>query len=421
MSLMKYDNAMANRCTLVRITRFIAYATCIVISVCGGVPSASGEGLRDIRGRYNFNIDTEQISISGVSAGGWIANQFHIAHSEMVIGAGILAAGPYHCAGSSSIYDACLYQIGLPHDACESIYYCSSFARANFGILGVYLGPPNLESSIRSTLAEASNGTIAPLEKLRGDRVWLFSGTKDRMVPTEVVRSLQQYYLTIFQRPEVRNPESNVYLQINADGEEAEHGMIVDDPSNPKKCDSFGEPFINNCNYDAVGKFLKFIYAPYAPALIEPQQGVWDRSALLEFDQTAFFDASDESTSMNQFAHIFVPKACQQGARCRLHVAFHGCLQDQQHIKEECEEKSECPVYFFFRDAGYNEWADANNIVVLYPQNAKWGNTFEGMKNPGSCWDWWGYSGPDYFRRTGKQISAVKKMVDCVTGMGSCP
>ena len=32
--------------------------------------------------------------------------------------------------------------------------------------------------------------------------------------------------------------------------------------------------------------------------------------------------------------------------------------------------------------------------------------------NPKGCWDWWGYSGPDYFRREGQQMQAVHGMIE---------
>ena len=35
--------------------------------------------------------------------------------------------------------------------------------------------------------------------------------------------------------------------------------------------------------------------------------------------------------------------------------------------------------------SGYLEVAEANNIVVLFPQAIKT------LDNPNGCWDWWGY------------------------------
>jgi poly(3-hydroxybutyrate) depolymerase len=38
------------------------------------------------------------ITVSGISGGAFMAVQFHIAHSSIVSGAGIVAGGPYYCA-----------------------------------------------------------------------------------------------------------------------------------------------------------------------------------------------------------------------------------------------------------------------------------------------------------------------------------
>src|SRR5512147_867029 len=45
-----------------------------------------------------LNIDPQQISVSGISSGGFMAHQFHIAHSANIMGTGIVAGGPYGCS-----------------------------------------------------------------------------------------------------------------------------------------------------------------------------------------------------------------------------------------------------------------------------------------------------------------------------------
>ena len=40
-------------------------------------------------------------SVSGISSGGFMAVQFHVAHSRIVRGAGVIAGGPYYCAEGS--------------------------------------------------------------------------------------------------------------------------------------------------------------------------------------------------------------------------------------------------------------------------------------------------------------------------------
>ena len=60
------------------------------------------------------NVDVSQISVSGISSGGFMAHQFHVAHSEHIMGAGIVAGGPYYCARGSML---------------DAVTRCSSFAK----------------------------------------------------------------------------------------------------------------------------------------------------------------------------------------------------------------------------------------------------------------------------------------------------
>jgi poly(3-hydroxybutyrate) depolymerase len=77
-------------------------------------------------------------------------------------------------------------------------------------------------------------------------------------------------------------------------------------------------------------------------------------------------------------------------------------------------------LLLFHADAGYNEWAEAHGLLVLYPQTTAWGAANDIGKNPRGCWDWWGYSGSDYFRKSGPQIRAVDAMVRCLRSNGPC-
>lgn len=82
----------------------------------------------------------------------------------------------------------------------------------------------------------------------------------------------------------------------------------------------------------------------------------------------------------------------------QLHIALHGCQQNTSDVKLE-----------FVQNAGNNHWAEANNIVVIYPQTGK------GSTN--SCWDWWGYDSATYAKKSGPQMMAIKDMVDRVTSI----
>ena len=47
-----------------------------------------------------YGIDIHQTSVSGVSSGGAMAVQMHVAHSSIMRGVGVIAGVGYDCAGS---------------------------------------------------------------------------------------------------------------------------------------------------------------------------------------------------------------------------------------------------------------------------------------------------------------------------------
>jgi poly(3-hydroxybutyrate) depolymerase len=72
---------------------------------------------------------------------------------------------------------------------------------------------------------------------------------------------------------------------------------------------------------------------------------------------------ASQNASMARVGYVFIPKTCEEGRPCRLHVAFHGCLQGGT-----TDTRSGHSGNLFAKYAGYNEWAKANDIIVLYPQ-----------------------------------------------------
>ncbi len=67
----------------------------------------------------------------------------------------------------------------------------------------------------------------------------------------------------------------------------------------------------------------------------------------------------------------------------------------------------------FIKGAGYNEWAESNNIVVFYPQVKS--SQFAPL-NPKGCWDWWGYTTENYANNKGPQMNAINKLIQYISG-----
>lgn len=315
-------------------------------------------------------IEAGGITLSGVSSGANIAQQLHVAHSARISGVGLLAASPYHCAGS-----------GYPFNLLRTTNTCMDAPD-----LVPFRGPPDVEDSIASTEEEARRGRIDDPANLRDDRVWLFAGRSDEQVPASIAAVVRQYY-------ERFGRAANIAM---VGGVGAGHAMVTQDFGND--CATSKSPFINDCDFDAAGAMLQHLYGPLQPPKGEAA------GRLQRFDQTAF-DPEAEENGLAGEGYLFVPKACADGGPCRLHVAFHGCQQSAVRIGQA-----------FVEGAGYNAWAAANRIVVLYPQAAPlryrvlWVFPLP-WPNPLGCWDWWGFTGADFHVRSGPQIEAVDAMI----------
>jgi hypothetical protein len=119
--------------------------------------------------------------------------------------------------------------------------------------------------------------------------------------------------------------------------------------------------------------------------------------AVIDFDQNEFAPGGNAAAiSMDQTGYAFVPVECAQGQPCGLILALHACLQYHGAVGSA-----------FIDDAGINQWADTNRIVVLYPQTIATNDS-----NPEGCWNWWGYlNDSDYAQKSGPQMQALYGMV----------
>jgi hypothetical protein len=223
----------------------------------------------------------------------------------------------------------------------------------------------------------AGTGRIDALDNLGSDRVWLFHGKLDQVVNEDVVRAVKDWYGQI--APDVQ--------PVLVDSVEVAHGMPTLDKG--VACNEMAPPFLNSCGYDAAGALL----AELDPALSERTTATGE---LLQLDQPGF-----DGAEMLPKAYLYVPAACAANEACGIHVVFHGCLQSSEFVGET-----------FARDAGYNEWAESNHLLVLYPQVA---SSKMAPLNPRGCWDWWGYTGENYATRSGVQVATVMAMIDALS------
>ena len=318
----------------------------------------------------------DQTSVSGLSSGGFMAAQIHVAYSASLMGAGVVAGGPWNCAQSlpenpfippiTNAITTCMNPCKYYGDDCPSAVLPHSTYLAALAKDEVVLG------------------NIDPVKNLTGDRVYIFSGQSDETVITNVVEQTAQLYRKLGIAEDAIRFDASV---------NAGHAFITANP-NDAACDLTQAPYINNCGFWQSAQLLAHIYGELNTA-VEPKP-----DNLIAFNQLAFVEG--QSTSMDETAYVYVPDDCREGG-CKVHVAIHGCLQGAEVIGTE-----------YITQTAYNHVAENNRMIVLYPQVHP--SKLSPM-NPQGCWDFWGYTTNNlppytYFKKAAPQMKAIMDMVE---------
>src|SRR3989344_1684564 len=166
-----------------------------------------------------LKIDKTQTTVSGLSSGGFMAVQLHVAYSATFAkGVGVVAGGPFYCAEGSVV-------------------------NATGRCMASPTGIPT-STLVNTTNTWAGQGVIDPVANLQNSKVYLFSGTLDSVVKTGVMDALRTYYNSFV-------PAANVVYKKDI---ASEHAMVTDDYGNG--CSTKGAPYIRDCNFDLGGAML---------------------------------------------------------------------------------------------------------------------------------------------------------------------
>ena len=185
------------------------------------------------------------MTVSGVSAGAYMAVQTHVALSDRIAGVGAVAGGPYHCAAGS---------------VSNALGRCMS---------GQDLDTTSLVSYARETSAA---GKIAATDNLQSSKVWIFRSPKDVVVGQKVALSLRDFYSEFMSADDIHF----------VDNVEAAHGWPTLDAGHD--CLQLGGDFINACDFDTAGALLNHVYEVLAPRVAE-----LDGEVVRNIDLSAYF------------------------------------------------------------------------------------------------------------------------------------
>lgn len=294
-------------------------------------------------------------SISGISSGGYMAVQFHVAHSSKIIGIGVIGGGPYYCANNNALI---------------ALNSCMKYPHLI-----------NIDELIFATDYASSILHIDDTNSLSRAKIYLYSGVFDETVKKGVVEKLEKYYRHY--NSDARNIMTEYNIRSGHSFPTENYGIV---------CNETMTPFISKCNYNGAYNILKHIY----DTNIQTQPYKLENIKI--FSQTKYTPnlIDPKIIGMDHNGYIYVPSKCRHNySSCRTHIALHGCLQNTYFIN-----------HTFIYNAGYNEVAEGSNIIIIYPQ------TYPSLSNPKGCWDWWGFTGPEYATKFAPQIQTINNIND---------
>lgn len=302
----------------------------------------------------SLNLDPNRVTVSGVSSGGFMAVQLHVAHSALFHGAASVAGGIYECSKGelSRSQGTCMHN------------------------------PQSIVTKDHIDLAHerAKSGQIDDLSNLKDDRVAIFASPKDTVIKAVGSDKLEEFY-------EAFLPKTSISRLTHP---QAAHGFPT--LNYGSECTATGTPWILNCQEDLAGKLLAATEPANRPLAA---RGTQDLKNLIYFDQSKLVSSR---ARMYAWGALYVPQVCREpGASCGVHVALHGCQMNPDFIQKQ-----------FIENAGYNEWAESNRLVVVYPQSAK------SVGNPYACWDWFGITGAEYTQKSGPQIEGIRAILSAL-------
>ncbi|MDV7337992.1 PHB depolymerase family esterase [Terasakiella sp. A23] len=371
-------------------------------------------------------IDSSKVTVSGVSSGAFMAQQLHVAYSDVFSGMGSVAGGPFFCAQNmkpediATIKQQCMMGIGADLTATTYIDKANSLA---------------------------AEGKIAPLTNLKDDKVFIFNSQSDQVINPLLGNASRIFYDQYMSATDIQAwaniPSYGPFYPV-AHGMPTTKSMFdkfenigdVATPCSPSNSQQYSwfpnqflrgnDPWIYHCNYgflpgyDLGKDILSHLYGSMSSSKTFKDANLYsfkqkDYVADLSTDK----DLNDHGIGTTGYA--YVPEACKSGTKdCKLHVALHGCQQFPEWKFKGKIGSSYAGQEITFGDTFYknvyNDLAESNDIVMLYPQAHNIG-TQEADINPYGCWAFWAMADDEthtYYTREGREMKMIANMVDAL-------
>jgi hypothetical protein len=391
-----------------------------------------------------------QVSISGISSGGFMAVQMGTIFSSEFSGVGSVAGGFFYCAQNhlqDRIFAGAASLVGSRNlflfAQSEDFYNDAtaplrgqkinpskwfSPARPNpiYMSVGVCMQNPKESDQPNLELMQITS-QIEPVSHVAQQKIFIYQGANDSVVKPDMATELIKFYTNLKVPPQ----------QLKYVSRPGGHNFPTD-KEDLNSCDAQAVPYISSCKYNLAQDLLKHLLSiPLKKSAFNPEQlFVIDQNLDVLNKENNAFD-SQPAMSIAPYGYLYSSQSClDKPETCRLHVALHGCEMSDSFDKE-FDEKYSAQIqktlnvnmfskmgdswfnknemaYFdtkvnkmgtlkFAMQSGYADYAEENNLMVLFPQTWITENNYP--YNPKGCWDWFGWTNRDYATKKGLETS----------------
>lgn len=387
------------------------------------------------------HIDPSSITVSGLSSGGFMSTQLHVAFSDLFQGSAAIAGGPFDCSSQNTdvktVKEQCM--LGLASEKGYAYFYAQA-------------------------VSLFSNGQIANLNNLKSKPVYIFNSADDQVI-APVLGFINNEFFTQLES----KVTAEALLYPDSPGYLVAHGMANNNPyfglflseeigsvdpytpcapsggqSTPwylKLISRGADPWLYYCQYpDAITplpvtpastpeKILKTLYGSIKPMGTPKDSGFFTLEQLpyaQMVDPTIKTVQDLNARGLNQNAFAYVPEFCQNiNNTCKLHVALHGCQQFTgwtivPKVGSYFYKKGMLSFPFgntFYYQSDFAAFAETNQMIVLFPQAWNIGTDASSV-NPYGCWEFWPFTAADALNsvtRSGVQMGTIANMVKATT------
>ncbi len=407
-----------------------------------------------------FSSEQNKFTISGISSGGFMANQMATIFSSQFSGVGTVAGGFYYCAenylqkrikaDAKTIGTGNLFLFEPNTDALNDSFnpfflFSGADTKSWFRPQkrnpifqsATCMATPNKANLPTAYLkSNAEKKLIDPIFNVSDQKVIIYHGKTDSVMRFKMQERLKEYYLAVGVK------ETNLEI-LTGDGN---HNFPTD-RTDGIDCNRAGVPYVGSCDLDLAGKILshlfddKIVRSDFNPNHIYVVDQTLDLSNILK-PETEWTQATP---SVAAYGYLYANDKCLENpTSCKLHVALHGCQMSdsfnadfqekyQKQVtnyrivamrsKKEIMALSGLPMIEdktnnygllkFVLDSGYINYGEANDAMILFPQTWITENNYP--YNPHGCWDWFGWTGESYATNGGIEAKWLMDFINSVS------